>query len=99
MIAVEIFDNRKYEYIVCMKATDLLHYSGYVWITHGWYMDNWWRNGTTECSEQQLKATLNGNIGLSHYPMVNHESSIRCVYVYLPWGMGSVYTQNCTLFL
>ena len=81
-----------------MKARDLLHYSGYVWITHGWYMNNWWENGTTECSEQQLKASLNGSIGVSHYP-VNQESRVPCAYVYLPWGMGTVYTQTNIIIL
>lgn len=27
------------------------HYPGYVWITPGWYRDNWWREEVAEDSE------------------------------------------------
>lgn len=36
------------------------HYPGYVWITPGWYKDNWWREEVAEdptipCSNQDLE--------------------------------------------
>ena len=36
------------------------HYPGYVWITLGWYQDDWWREGvasndTIQCSDADLE--------------------------------------------
>jgi hypothetical protein len=53
--------------VVC-NAGGLAHYSSYVWITHGWYEEGWWRNGTSECTGDQLEKYLDGALGVDHFP-------------------------------
>jgi gamma-aminobutyric acid type B receptor len=53
---------------VLCSARNLAHYSSYVWITHGWYEEGWWRNGTSECTGDQLEEYLDGALGVNHFP-------------------------------
>lgn len=55
------------------QARHLDHSSGYVWITHGWYGDEWWKNGRSECSGEHLETYLDGVIGVTHYPTTDSE--------------------------
>ena len=52
-----------------------MHYPRYVWITYGWYDDDWYRAQSTddavedvECTVQQLSKAVNGAIIIQHYP-------------------------------
>jgi hypothetical protein len=53
--------------VIC-NARHLVHYSNYVWITYGWYTREWWKNGTSECSGDELEEYLNGALAVSHFP-------------------------------
>ena len=52
-----------------------LSYPQYVWITHGWYPEQWWNisqeiygNQTDTCSSEEVAAFLNGVIAIQPFP-------------------------------
>ena len=54
--------------LLSFQARHLVHYSNYVWITYGWYTREWWKNGTSERSGDELEEYLNGALAVSHFP-------------------------------
>lgn len=62
-----------------------MHYPRYVWITYGWYNDNWHRAQSStddaledvsgQCTEQQLSKAVNGAIIIQHYPTASDENA------------------------
>ena len=51
-----------------------LTYPGYVWITQGWYSDQWWMEEDTNCTREEMKSFLNGTIAISHFPTASNEN-------------------------
>ena len=49
-------------------------YPGYVWITQGWYSDQWWTEEDTNCTRKEMESFLNGTIGVSHFPTAFNEN-------------------------
>ena len=54
-----------------------MHYPRYVWITFGWYDDDWYReqptgelveDGSGQCTVQELTEAVNGALIIQHYP-------------------------------
>ena len=44
----------------------------YVWMVHNWYNIDWWTNRTnSSCSLDNMKAVLNSQIILDHFPRIN----------------------------
>ena len=69
----------------------------YVWITPGWYLDQWWRDSSASfnvsCGEQQLENFLINQrvLAISHYPTATDEN------VEAVGGIVSVYVCVCVL--
>ena len=45
------------------------HYPGYVWITLGWYRDDWWRETATsdddiQCSDEDLEPLIRNALSI-----------------------------------
>ena len=45
------------------------HYPGYVWITLGWYRDDWWRESVarddqTQCSDEDLEPLIRNTFSI-----------------------------------
>ena len=51
-----------------------LCHPGYVWITQGWYSDQWWMEGDMNCTGEDLESFLEGAIAISHFPTASNES-------------------------
>lgn len=51
-----------------------LRYPGYVWITHGWYSEQWWMEGGVNCTGDELQSFLEGAIAISHFPTASNEN-------------------------
>ena len=49
-------------------------YPGYVWITQGWYSDQWWTEEDTNCTRKEMNSFLNGTIAISHFPTASNEN-------------------------
>jgi len=49
-------------------------YPGYVWITQGWYSDQWWMEEGTNCTRKEMESFLNGTIAISHFPTASNEN-------------------------
>ena len=44
----------------------------YVWMVHNWYNIDWWMNRTnSSCSLDNMKAILNLQIVLDHFPRID----------------------------
>ena len=56
-----------------MKTHNLFCYPRYVWITYGWYHDNWWtsavNNHPIRCSEDELVMLLRLSISIETDPV------------------------------
>ena len=84
-----------------------LTYPGYVWITQGWYSDQWWMEEDTNCTREEMKSFLERAIAISHFPTASSENditdsgivSISCMhitYMYVYHSMLS-FTQSSTI--
>ncbi len=51
----------------------------YVWIMYGWYQDVWWKEGTDECSEQELANAIEGALTLQLFPRPTHSDTLSDV--------------------
>ena len=44
----------------------------YVWMVHNWYNIDWWTNrANSSCTSDQMKAVLELQIVLDHYPRID----------------------------
>ena len=96
---------RKYNYIMLILSMIFYHntliiqayhkdlrYPQYVWITHGWYPEQWWDisqeiygNQTETCSSEEVAEFLNGIIAIQPFPTADDR------YVQTKSGMASSY--------
>ena len=49
-------------------------FPGYVWITQGWYSEQWWMEEDTNCTREEMKSFLRGAIAISHFPTASNEN-------------------------
>ena len=62
-------------YLITMQAQrQNLRYPGYVWITQGWYSDQWWTEGDVNCTGEDLEFFVEGAIAISHFPTASNET-------------------------
>ena len=61
--------------IILQAQRQNLRSPGYVWITQGWYPEQWWVEGYENCTGDELQSFLEGAIGISHFPTASNESS------------------------
>ena len=52
-----------------MRPNPEHHYPGYVWITFGWYQENWWSadvtdNSSLHCSDEDLEPFLRNTFSI-----------------------------------
>ena len=45
----------------------------YVWMVHNWYNIDWWNRTNSSCTSNQMKAVLDLQIVLDHYPRIDEE--------------------------
>ena len=76
-----------------------LRYPQYVWITHGWYPEQWWNisqeingNQTEKCSGEEMTAFLIGIIAIQPFPTADNR------YVQTESGMVSSYIIKLWLY-
>ena len=70
-----------------MQARHVRYSSGFVWITHGWYEDGWWRNGSVDCTGEQLETYLDRAIGVTHYPTTDEGiPGVSFIHIGVGWG-------------
>ena len=69
-----------------------LRYPQYVWITHGWYPEQWWNisqeiygNQSRTCSSEEVAEFLSGVIAIQPFPTADDR------YVQTKSGMVSSY--------
>lgn len=61
--------------------SDITRYvSGYVWLIHGWYKQNWWKTkvakaDTVSCTDQQLEALVKRSIAILQVPTADNDTA------------------------
>ena len=70
-----------------------LRYPGYVWITQGWYSDQWWTEGDVNCTGEDLEFFVEGAIAISHFPTASNETEATDIEIV------SVCLDTCSIII
>ena len=71
-----------------------LRYPGYVWITQGWFSDQWWIEGDVNCTREDLESFLEGAIAISHFPKASNKSEATAIGI-VSVCLRAVFMQYC----
>ena len=48
-------------------------YPEYVWMSYGWYTENWWLEEDTDCTADEIERAIQRSLSIHHFPLPTSE--------------------------